>query len=397
MDYRKFYYKYFFKYWTLHNKLQIGGTDDDEEFFTDDSTSVPNYQFTIELFDNLQGTSNIFSPISIIFCLGLIQLSAAGRTDQQLTKILGHKYNLSELEYLYRTFNNSVMKITNAMIIDYDSRINEEYLDMINKLAIIINDHFTNSDLIVSKINSYIEKNTDGMIKDIVKPTDISNKTPFVLINTVYFKASWQNKFLASNTKKMIFNKINSNVVQMMHQIANFNYYSNGSVQMIELPYSEKDYVMGIILPKNLSTDSELEYSINNIPIFPPAEITELINNLEYKLVDLYLPRFTHRKNIQLPPILKKMGLFDIFDERADLDITLDKIPVSNIIHEAVVIVDENGTEAAAATIVTTTSASLGPSIKPEPIVFKADHAFIYYIRYVPNNLFLFYGDYQGN
>lgn len=415
MDYRKTYYKYKFKYLSLLNKLQTGGAEIDENIFDNTKLSDSNHSFTIDLFDNLDGSSNIFSPISIIFCLSLLQLASRGRTEEQLYSIIGYRFSVNELKYLFRTFNNRVMKITNVFFINYSQKINEDssisladrmvhfqnnalkrdYFNMIDGLSIVINDYFDNSDLIISKINSYIERNTDGRIKDVIQPSDLDSGTAFVLLNTIYFKANWKNRFLVKNTRKMEFHHTRSDMIDMMNQTEYFNYYENNSVQVVELPYDEKDYVMGIILPKKYLRATNLDYSINNVPMFTAEEINEFINNLSYTYVDLYLPKFTARKRYQLKPLLEKMGLFDIFNENSTLDITQGKTYVNKIIHESVVIVDESGTEASSATVVIGRAmVSYRPN---KPILFKANHAFTYYIRYVPGNLFLFYGDYQGN
>ena len=243
-----------------------------------------------------------------------------------------------------------------------------------------------------------LKKKTNGMIKNLIDNQDINETMFFVLVNTVYFKASWENKFDVNNTTKMRFHKTPTNMVNMMHQINYFNYFENNILQALELPYDEKDYVMGIILPKRYLEEDEMNYSANNVPILSLANTNEIINNMQYTRIDLYLPKFTQKKNIELVPILKKMGITDLFNNHAELDI-IEKARgefVSKIIHESVVIVDEIGTEASAATVVLGKETASAPREEPKPKLFKADHAFIYYIRHIPSGLFLFYGDYQG-
>jgi serpin B/serpin B11/12 len=289
------------------------------------------------------------------------------------------------------------MKMTNVLIINKSKKINREYLDMVRKIVLVINDDFTNALLITDKINKYVENNTDGMIKNIISSADIDNDIVFVLINTIYFKASWKNKFNVNNTTKMKFHKTESDMIDMMHQINYFDYYENKAIQMIEMPYDEKNYVMGIILPRMYLEQTNLDYSINNIPNFTAPEINEFINNKQFKRIDLYIPKFIHRKNLKLVPILKKMGVTDLFDKNAELDLMANGLYLSKIIHEAVVIVDEVGTEAAATTVIVDNAMMTAPRKEEKPILFRADHSFIYYIRHIPSNMFLFFGDYQGN
>ncbi|XWV25564.1 hypothetical protein QJ856_gp0190 [Tupanvirus deep ocean] len=400
MNYQHKYLKYKQKYLKLKYQLQYGGIVTNQE--TEDSVpkktiTDANNEFSIILFENLDGASNIISPLSISFLLSLVHLAALGNTNRQLTNVLGYKYSSDELKRVHTLFNNDVMKMTNALIINKKIHVNKEYLELVDDMAEIHNDDFHNSKLIATKVNNYIENNTNGMIKNVVQQSDISTDTIFVLINTIYFKASWQHKFNVRNTTKMKFHKTEGNMVDMMHQKNYFNYYENKSVQVVEMPYDEKDYVMGVVLPRMYLEENGLDYSINNVPQFSKQEINEFINNLEFTEVELYIPKFTHRKKYDIVPILKKMGLIDVFGVNAELDIMAKDAFISKIIHEAVVIVDEIGTEAAATTVAFGRAMAVRPRIKEKPKIFKADHAFVYYIRHLPSNYFLFMGDYQGN
>ena len=401
MNYRWKYLKYKHKYLNQKKLILIGAAENsDSAESSKDSTNTPtitqaNNHFTIDLFENFDGASNLFSPLSIIYTLSLVHIAANGNTDRQLTKVIGYKHTIDDLKYLNGLFNNAVMSMCTTTVINRKYQINNEYLTLISPLSKIIYEDFENGALISNKINHSIETTTNGMIKNVIQPSIINPSSFLILINTIYFKASWLHKFNVRETTKMKFHKT-PEMVDVMHQINDFNYFENSSIQMIELPYDEKDYVMGIILPKKYLEEENLAYSINNVPIISEPQLNEFINNTQLQKIDLYLPKFTHRKRIELPAILKKMGLTNIFDRRlAELDIISKEIYVSNIIHEAVVIVDEIGTEAAATTVVVMEK-KLMLTRPVKPILFKADHAFVFYIRYVPSNLILFFGDYQG-
>lgn len=144
---------------------------------------------------------------------------------------------------------------------------------------------------------------------------------------------------------------------------------------------------MGIILPReNIDVNKCGNYLCANI-----AYTTQY--------VEVHLPKFTHRKNIDLIPLMQKMGVTDVF---SSLKSQLDKMTiigvtyVSTMIHEAVVIVDEDGTEAAAVTVAVCVNESCSMR-KPKSTVFYANRSFIYYIKHVPTNTLLFVGDFQGN
>lgn len=400
------YLKYKHKYIFLKNKLNLSNNQFAGKKLSDHNSEIKlnngldmiknnipdaNNMFTLSMFDNLDGSSNLFSPIGISFALSLVHLGAIGNTNNELTKLLGYKYTLDDLEYIHELFNNEIMTINNVMIINQNNKINKEYLNMIHNLALILEEKNDDTALISQKANNYIKEKTNSMIKNVISPNDINKYTSLILINTIYFRASWEHNFLVENTTKMEFHQTESNLVDMMHQINYFKYYENKSLQLVELPYNEKNYVMGIILPRKYLEEENMDYSMGNVPDLTPNELNEFINNTELKKIDLYIPKFTHRKNINLVPIFKKMGVIDLFDmKKAQLDIISKEIFISKIVHEAAVIVDEIGTKAAAVT------ASIVKQHEINPILFKANHAFIYYIRYVPSNIFLFYGDYQG-
>ena len=366
------YLKYKTEYFALKEQLHKGGSLN--------NFSIANNNLSNKIFDLISTNDSIFSPISITFALSLLHLSAHGNTDKQLTELFGHKYTLDELNNIYKLFNNEIMKMTNALIINKKYKVNNKYLESISNLALIEQSDFTNINVIIKKTNDYIEKNTNGLIKNTLKENDINNMTIMILINTIYFKANWLHEFNIENTYKERFN--NTKQVDMMYQQNNFNYYENNKLQMIELPYKNEDYVMGIILPKD-----------NKIPIINTSQFNDLVNSLQEEKVQLHLPKFKHRKNIQLVPILEKLGVTDLFNNKANLDLAKEAY-VSKIIHEAVVIVDEKGTEAAAVTVIIMKQMMAMPTKKP--IIFKADHEFIYYIRHIPTNMILFYGNFDG-
>lgn len=336
--------------------------------------------------NNELNNDSVFSPMSITFALSLLHQGAEGNTDTELTNLFNNKYTLNELNQLYKLFNNDIMKMTNALLINKKYKVNDQYLDSIKKLVLIEYDDFGNKKLIVNKVNNYIEKNTNNMIKNILQENDIDALTILILINTIYFKAKWLHEFKSNNTEKMQFNNKSKNEllqVDMMYQENYFDYYENDNIQLLEMSYKNKDYAMGIVLPKG-----------NDIPPkLTSDQIDEFINNLKRENVELHLPKFKHRKNIQLVPLLQKLGVNDLFNSSAKLSIAKEAY-ISKIIHEAVVIVDETGTEAAAVTVAVMTAMMAMPPKKK--IIFKADHPFIYYIRYKPNNMLLFYGAFYG-
>jgi serine protease inhibitor len=169
----------------------------------------------------------------------------------------------------------------------------------------------------------------------------------------------------------------------MMNNTGYNSYYEDLTVQRVELMYKDTDYCMGFILPKSdVSLDKCTSYLGDG--------------NFESKYVKLFIPKFTQRKRMDLIPYMKKLGMTDLFDSTSRLDnMVSSDAYVSVLIHEAVVIVNETGTEASAVTVAV--CQSKGIRRNPEPIIFRADHSFIYYIKHIPTKTLLFVGDYHGN
>lgn len=326
---------------------------------------------------------SVCSPMSIAFILSLLHFGATENTEKQLTDLLTTKNTLTDLEKIFEMFNNDVVKMANAIIVNKDLPVKEEYLNLVGKLALISNDDFSDVSNIVTKANNFIESNTNGLIKNIVKEEMICMDTIMILINTLYFKAPWLTQFMKYMTNQKSFN--DNKMVNMMHNTEYFPYHEDDMVQVLEMPYKNRDYCMGFILPKQ-----------NNVEVCHPY----LMNNKEYswEYVDVSVPKFQQRKNIDLTGYLQKLGVTDIFGGESKLqNMTLMQAFISTMIHEAVVIVDENGTEAAAVTVAVCMKESMCTRNDPEPKIFNANHSFVYYIKHKPTNTLMFVGDYHGN
>lgn len=359
-------------------------TENEGENQTDMTDAINN--LTINLFENLESATNVISPMGMTYALSLVQLGTRAESDAEITHFLNRKYSLDDLESFNKWFNNDVLHMTTVLAFSNTESVNKEYIQMVKNLAYVVVEDSDNVTLLAQKINTKIEQRTNAMIKDLVVSKEIPLGSNMIVTNVVHFNGSFQQKFNTRNTTKMKFHKTNNDVVEMMHQIDYFNYYQNQSIQLLELFYAEKSYALGIILPKKYLEQSNLDYTINNVPTIPLNEVTEFVNNSQYTLVDLYLPRFNQKKQYDLTWILQKMSVTDIFKKSgADLDIISEGIYVSKIYHAVSIVVDE-----------TSDQREIKPKTNEKPILFKADHTFLYYVRHIPSNTFLIYGDYQG-
>ena len=212
--------------------------------------------------------------------------------------------------------------------------------------------------------------------------------TRLVLTNAIYFKSNWATKFSKAATKDGPFRLTadKSVDVPMMHLSCELAYAENDDVQMLELPYIDNDLSMTIVLPKKVDGLADIEKG----QAFRRTGLAE-----QTVKVDLTLPKFKFSSEFSLADTLKAMGMTDAFDgSKADFSGITDKekLFISAVIHKAFVAVDEDGTEATAATAVVMTAADGHGHAPQEPKVFKADHPFAFMIRHGSTGEILFIG-----
>jgi serpin B len=173
-----------------------------------------------------------------------------------------------------------------------------------------------------------------------------------------------------------------------MHQRHDFGYMENADLQLLELPYTHRELSMVVLLPKRTDglTDLEKNLTADNLRAWQ--------KDARFESVDVTLPKFTFRAGMELADTLHAMGMTDAFDpEKADFSgmTTAERFFISKVIHQAFVAVDEEGTEAAAATAVVMRAGSAMRMPAP-PKIFKADHPFLFMIRHNSTGEILFLG-----
>lgn len=225
-------------------------------------------------------------------------------------------------------------------------------------------------------------------------PRDVVTSTKLVLVNAVYFKAEWEVKFQEGNTVLQPFrlSKNKTKPVKMMCMRNTFPVLIMETLnfKMIELPYVKHELSMFILLPDDIKdTTTGLEQLERELTYEKLSEWADSKKMTE-TLVDLYLPKFTLEERYDLSDNLNSMGMRSAFSTSADFSGMAEKSDmfISKILHKSFVAVDEEGTEAAAATVtVTVTSAPVDHVLK-----FKADHPFHFFIRHNKSKSILFFG-----
>lgn len=347
--------------------------------------SIIDFQYNI--FKNLIITSNnknvIISPLSIHQIISLASNGALGSTQTQMISSLNAK-NVVAL-------NNENQKINEI--------INSSSL---NKNLIVSNGIFTKCNpkenfievckrkygatveklLSAKQVNDWCAEKTNNKISKII---DSISQVEMILINAVYFKDQWQSTFNERATKKEMFNQIQK--VDMMHQrLKHVNFFENENVQIIEIPYVNRKLSSVIILP---AQDISIDIFLSNLS---GQVVEEYMSMLKRETVDLSLPKFELRYEVNLNDIMQKLGMEDAFDPTNAKFGNISeemKLFISQIIHKTYLKVDENGTEAAAVTAMILCGSAMP---KQEKIYeMKVDRPFFFGIKHSDiNDMFLF-------
>jgi serpin B len=245
------------------------------------------------------------------------------------------------------------------------------------------------------RINGWVEERTNDRIQGLIPPGAIDGDTRMVLANAVYFLADWQHPFAASDTYEQPFSAPGGEVrVETMHQQARFAYAEADGAQVLQMPYAGGELGMMIVLPEASDGLGDLEAALS------AARIDGWAARLEERMVNVALPKFRvdPAEPLALGATLRAMGMTRAFDPAAaDFSAMADPatnegLPlfVTDVFHKAFVEVDEEGTEAAAATaVVVVESAAIAPPDVPH---FVADHPFLFFIRDLRSGAILFMG-----
>ncbi|KAM6373433.1 leukocyte elastase inhibitor-like [Alca torda] len=409
------------------------------------SISRPITEFCLDLYNklnrNAEDTNIIFSPMSISVALALVHLGAKNNTAAQIEKVLhvrkaagrmslgsdlesaapgtepelsqerqpsvsqcnkdgdlNHKAFQALLLRLQNLGESYVLTLANNLFLQQGFELQQQFLMCTKELygAMVQTVDFHGAvEAARIKINTWVESETQGKIKELFAPGVIDTRALLVLVNVIYFKASWEYKFEEQKTVQRDF-KLNQNEkkpVQMMYQKGMFKFgcIEEMGAQVLELPYAQKSLSMIILLPDDTADGStsgleqiESTMTSENLMLWASSE------HMFETRVEVYLPRFKLENTFNLNEVLQAMGMTDIFTEsKADLSaMSFSKsLVLSNVVHKTYVEVNEEGTEAAAGTGAVIVRRSL-----PLTEVFMADHPFLFFIRHNPTNTILFFG-----
>jgi serpin B len=237
-------------------------------------------------------------------------------------------------------------------------------------------------------INDWVSEQTEDRINNLIPPGGITSLTRLVLTNAIYFNAAWEHKFTEEATTDLPFYLLDSRsiTVPMMKQTENFGYAAGGDYQAVEMPYDGGELSMVVVLPSE-GEFKEFEDGLDY------EQVKRIIDNLNDRRVELTMPKFEFESDFSLKQALSALGMAEAFSGGADFSgMTGNKdLFISDVIHKAFVLVEEGGTEAAAASAVIMVMSAPGPEPE-EPVTVTIDRPFIFLIRDIETGAILFIG-----
>lgn len=362
-----------------------------------------NTAFAVDLYQKLrtQEGNLFFSPYSISVALGMTYDGARGETQAQMGKALRFTLSPQEVAPAFAALREKLddiqeegdvtLAIANSIWPSDHYPLLSSYVTLLkaNYGVSVTSLDYGKTEASRRLINGWVAGKTQNKIKELIGPGDLTSDTRLTLVNAIYFKGKWEQPFSLKATEEQPFYRGGAATVNvpLMQRESKFRYAEIDSFQMLELPYSGKDMAMIILLPNKGVGLKPLEDQLST------ATLKEWMGKLDTCKVHVIVPRFKLTwGTVQLNEALKSMGMADAFDDaKADFS-GMDGKPhylyIGAVLHQAFVEVNEEGTDAAAATAV-------GPryaGVSNPPPVFRADHPFLFLIQEKRTGSILFMG-----
>ncbi len=358
---------------------------------TEIANSANNFTFNLmnEIESEFVNENYFISSFSVSTALSMVMNGSAESAQEKFIQTLGlsgmsteaiNESYKSLVSYIYSRDPSVRLNVANSNWYSREYTINSDFANTLNTYydAEIFESDFSNS-ATLKDLNGWVEKETNGKIKNIldkINPDDV-----MFLINAIYFKANWTNQFDPDKTTDLAFTLSNNQSISVPTMVAKVkhwsSYHSALEAQVIEIPYGNENYAFTIIMPDEASEIDNLvsridTESLNNVL----ADSTTLVR-------DLYLPKFQLDFKTDLKEVLVRMGmpivgLDNLFTENPPL-------AISKVIHQSFLEVNEEGSEAAAATVV-------GVELTSLPASTYINQPFIFLIRERNSGTILFSG-----
>jgi serpin B len=374
------------------------------------SLAQANTAFALEFFNQIRESEGniIFSPFSLSLALSMTLAGAETSTQEAMLDAL--QMTLPE-NGIHTTFNALLLAIEASQELNQDEMEGDQFqlniansiwgqsdysfkADFLDILAqhygagVYSVDYRQNPEEARNAINDWVSEETENKIEDLIPAGAIDPLTRLVLANAIYFNGSWLHPFSQNATAQAPFYTLDGSEisVDMMKLFGErFSYHQGQNYQVINLPYLSSDFVMTLLVP-NEGAYEDFEASLTL------EDLSEILSGMSFERVDLEMPKFDFESSVDANDPLIALGMGDAFDpDRADFSGITDEeeLMITDVLHKATITVDEEGTEAAAATAVIIGVTSAMPD---EPISLVIDRPFMFMIRHLRTNTILFMG-----
>lgn len=361
--------------------------------------------FALDLFKRLPKDDNLFfSPFSLTSALTMVYAGARHDTAAEMRKALRISLLDEPLHAAYADQTRMTnapgkpyaLSVANALWGRQGFRFEDAYLALLNKNygAVLTALDFKDAQGSSEKVNAWVASRTNDKIKSIVSPATFNDDLRLILTNAIYFKGNWLDEFDKKYTQREPFYAPGGQTqAELMHRKGDYRYAEDPQLQVLGMPYKGKELSMVVLLPKSKDGLPALEAALTK------DKLDAHVAALKEGEVIVTFPKFKLETGYSLADTLKSMGMTLAFarcgavsscaDFSGILDPEQDKLSIDFVAHKAFVEVNEEGTEAAAATSVE----MFGPTSLPPPVpVFRADHPFIFLIRDDRSGAVLFLG-----
>ncbi len=351
-----------------------------------------NSQFALDLYGKLRSQPGnlFFSPSSISTALAMTYAGARGETAQQMARVLHFPAPQEKLPEAFESLRKSLksesekpgyqLSVANRLWGQEGFHILPDFLAITRdsyqaELALV--DFAGNTEGARAIINQWVEAQTREKIKDLLPRGTLTPLTRLVLTNAIYFKGDWTRPFRKEATREEDFHVSADKTTRapLMHMKEDFRFGAVDGLKILDLPYGKGDLSAIVVLPDAIDGLPALEEKLTL------KNLTGWMATLGRQKVDVFLPRFQLTSQFSLNRALEEMGMPQAFDQgQADFSgmSTEEKLFISAVVHKAFVDLNEQGTEAAAATAVV--MRALAVMVPKPPAVFRADHPFLFLI-----------------
>lgn len=367
-----------------------------------------NNEFAWKLFQTMQEhqgeVSTVMSPIGVTYMLGMLNAGAAGDTREEITATLGFDADPAAVNEFCNKMIDGAPNVDPAATVRIANCIDVNSAKGITLLKQYVNDikNYYNAQIdaldftknsTLDKINSWCKKNTDEMIPSILD--EINPDAAMYLLNAIYFNADWTEKFDPNDTRNSSFTRADGSVVNLplMHRKAVALACESELCSMLRIPFGSGGYSMYVMLPAEGKTTSDLIHDMSQ------QALTDHLNSIDWTPheVDILMPKFEIKSDIDLIDVLMPMGIQSAFTARADFsNMSNASLCVTEMRQVAKIEVNEDGAKASAVTVSMDGDTSPGPPVQYQKAEFHANRPFLYFILEETTRSIFFIGTYQG-